>query len=276
MSIIRFAFTFLITLSIFSLIAQTPLKEAKRGTEVAAAWPGCDPAGDCTKMKLDEFIAQNLVVPVEAKGQNAGGVVLVEFVIEKNGTIGEIKTFHDPGYGLGTAAYNVINLMKEKKIKWEPAEDGGKRVASRYMVPVSFHLPMAPRVIEEKEVKEPAPSVYDVVDVMPRYAGCQDAANDTTNCTFLSVVKHIQTHLKYPDTARVLGAQGPVIVQFIIDSEGRVADPVVVQGLGHGCDEEALRVISMMPAWQPGLQGGKPVSVRMTMPILFQLPKKEE
>src|SRR5687767_14861648 len=96
-----------------SVLAQTPIAEAVRTPDHRARWPKCDTISDCTKAKLDDWIAQNLVIPSEAKAQNAGGVVLVEFVVEKNGKVGEVKTLHDPGFRLGVAASNVINMMKE-------------------------------------------------------------------------------------------------------------------------------------------------------------------
>jgi hypothetical protein len=93
---------------------------------------------DCTKLKLASFISSNLVLPSKAKAEGAGGLVAVEFVIEKNGEIGEVKALHDPGFGLGDEATRVVKLMVEKDIKWIPARKDGKKVPFRYMVPVPF------------------------------------------------------------------------------------------------------------------------------------------
>ena len=260
--------------SLTPIVAQTPIQEATRHADVTPQWPGCDKlVAECTKSRLTDFLQANVQLPPEAKAQGAGGVVMVEFVVEKNGTVGEVRTLHDPGLGLGTEARRVVSLMAEKKIKWEPAEVNGKRIPFRYMTPVSFNLarPVEVKEIAVEEVK--TPDVYDVVEIMPRYAGCEPSTADTIDCTFRMVLSHIQSNLKYPESAIAQGFQGPVVVQFIIDANGNVTNPWVTKGLATACDEEAIRVISLMPTWQPGIQDGKPVAVRMVVPILFQIPK---
>ncbi len=234
-----FAMLFLVLSA--SLKGQTPIGEACRSAELWPQWPGCDTGmSNCTKSKLTEFISSNLQIPTEAKAQGLGGVVMVEFVVEKNGTIGEVRTLHDPGSGLGSAAMNVVSLMKEKKIKWTPAEENGKRVAFRYMTPVSFNLSRPAEEMQKLVVEDiVTPEVYDAVDVMPMYAGCTRTETDTIDCTFIQMLRHFQTNLKYPDAALSLGTQGPVVIEFIIDEQGNIIKPLIKSGLGHGCDEEA-------------------------------------
>jgi TonB family protein len=258
------------------LSAQTPLEEAVRKADIPPAWPDCEPKlTDCTKSRLAEFIAANLQTPPEAKAQGAGGVVMMEFVVEKNGTIGEAKPVHDPGLGLGTEAARVINLMKTKKIKWTPAEENGKKVAFRYTVPVSFNLnaPNAPKSKVAETAKPPVNGVYNVAEVMPRYAGCDQVVKDSVDCTFAKVVSHIKTNLKYPEEAVKNKVQGQVVTEFVVDTNGTIIDPIIKKGIGSGCDEEALRVLMLMPPWIPGSQDGQPVKVKMVLPIVFQLPK---
>lgn len=275
-------YTFLLFSMAFSssvLLSQTPLAEAQRTAEMPPQWPGCTKeATDCTRSRLNQFIEANLQLPPEAKTQNAGGVVMVEFVVEKNGTIGDVRALHDPGFGLGTEAVRVVSLMKEKKIKWSPAEDKGKRIPFRYMIPVSYNL-------SKPAAKQPAPAVkpvelpqvFDVVEVMPMYEGCVSTPDDSIDCTFMQMIRHFKTNLVYPDTALKSGVQGPVVVEFVIDTYGAVTNAVVQKGIGYGCDEEALRLISLMPVWQPGRHNGEPVPVRMVVPVMFQIsqPNKE-
>lgn len=272
---------FFLLLCVFSVqlaSAQTPLSEATRKADLQPAWPGCDPKiPDCTKSRLLDFIAANLQIPMEARKENVGGVVAMEFVIEKSGTIGEIHAMHDPGLGLVSEATRVINLLNAKKIKFSPAEAEGKRVAFRYIIPVSFNVAAPPK--EKHEVKTmdvPADGVYDVVEIMPLYQGCEKAVEDSVDCTFRKMIAHIKSNLKYPEEAQKLKIYGQVMVEFIIDTTGTVTHPTIKQGIGAGCDAEALRVVSLMPNWNPGKQGGKAVPVRMKVPIYFQLPKEEK
>ena len=201
----------------------------------------------------------------------------MEFVIEKSGAIGEIHAMHDPGMGLVAEATRVINLMNSKKIKWTPAEADGKRVAFRYTIPVSFNVAAPPKEKHDaKTVGIPADGVYDVVEIMPRYQGCEKAVEDSVDCTFRKMIAHIKSNLKYPEEAQKLKISGQVLVEFVIDTAGNVTNTTIKQGIGAGCDAEAIRVISSMPAWNPGKQGGKAVPVRMKVPIYFQLPKEEK
>lgn len=273
---------FFLTLLIFStmatfLVAQTPIDEAVRKADVAPAWPDCEPKlTDCTKSRMAEFIAANLQIPAAAKEQGAGGVVMMEFVVEKNGSVGEVKPVHDPGLGLGEEATRVINLMKTKKIKWTPAEENGKRVAYRYTVPVSFslNLPKAPKTPPTTATVISSDQVLDIAEVMPRYAGCETATQDSVDCTFLKVLNHMKTNIKYPEEAMKNKVEGQVVTEFIIEANGSISNAVVKKGIGSGCDEEAIRVVNMMPAWIPGMQNGQAVRVKMTLPVVFQLSKK--
>ena len=80
-------------------------------------------------------------------------------------------------------------------------------------------------------------------------------------------------NLVYPQEAKDAGIEGKVFVEFYIEKDGTVCDAKVLRGIGYGCDEEALRVIGLMPKWYPGKQRGKAVRVRYTLPINFKLSK---
>ena len=83
--------------------------------------------------------------------------------------------------------------------------------------------------------------------------------------------KYLQKNLKYPEQARRMGIDGRVFVEFVVERDGSLTDVKAVKGIGAGCDEEAVRVVKMAPKWKPGKQRGRPVRVRMVMPILFRM-----
>ena len=83
----------------------------------------------------------------------------------------------------------------------------------------------------------------------------------------------IGKNVVYPQEAIDAGIEGKVFVEFYIEKDGTVCDAKVLRGIGYGCDEEALRVIGLMPKWSPGKQRGKAVRVRYTLPINFKLSK---
>jgi len=86
----------------------------------------------------------------------------------------------------------------------------------------------------------------------------------------------IGNNLHYPEAARKNNIEGRVVVRFVVHEDGSIGDVSVLRGIGGGCDEEAKRVVSMFPNWQPGKQGGKPVSVYYTLPIMFKLTSDKQ
>jgi len=85
--------------------------------------------------------------------------------------------------------------------------------------------------------------------------------------------KFLSLNLRYPSQALEGKVEGEVIVSFRIDEAGHVSEPVVLKGLGHGCDEEAIRVVKNMPDWVPARKNGKHVTVVYNLPIVFELPE---
>jgi protein TonB len=83
--------------------------------------------------------------------------------------------------------------------------------------------------------------------------------------------KFLQKNIHYPNQASEVGAQGKVWLSFIIEKDGHLSNIVVEHGIGHGLDEEALRVLKLAPAWKPGIQNGQAVRVKYTIPINFQI-----
>ena len=102
--------------------------------------------------------------------------------------------------------------------------------------------------------------VFKVVEKMPEYPSGMG-----------ELLKFLAQNIRYPETAKKENIQGMVVVQFIIGKDGTIIDPHVVHGIGGGANEEALRVVKMMPKWKPGLQKGQAVNVQFNLPIRFML-----
>ena len=115
-----------------------------------------------------------------------------------------------------------------------------------------------PVEVEEEEVDEQ--QIFQVVEENPEFPG------GMKEC-----MKFLNNNIKYPQISQENGVQGRVIVQFVVNADGTIVDPVVVRGVDPYLDKEALRVIKLMPKWKPGKQRGKAVRVRYTQPVLFRL-----
>lgn len=87
-----------------------------------------------------------------------------------------------------------------------------------------------------------------------------------------SLAVFIHNNLKYPQELKDTRTGGRVLIMFIVDKEGKVTDPVVLQGVDPVINEEAMRVVKMMPDWKPGTNGGLPVNRQYILPIDFVPP----
>lgn len=81
----------------------------------------------------------------------------------------------------------------------------------------------------------------------------------------------VANNIVYPVMARESNIQGTVYVTFVVEADGSITDVKIIRGIGGGCDEEAIRVVKMMPKWIPGKQSGKNVRVQFNLPIKFTL-----
>ncbi|MBK6729831.1 MAG: TonB family protein [Bacteroidetes bacterium] len=81
----------------------------------------------------------------------------------------------------------------------------------------------------------------------------------------------LSRNIIYPEYARNAQIEGIVYVSFVVNENGIIRDAKIARGIGGGCDEEVLRVLSLMPAWKAGMQGNSKVKVRYNLPVKFKL-----
>ena len=108
--------------------------------------------------------------------------------------------------------------------------------------------------------EEVADEIFTIVEEMAEFHGGSAA-----------FAKFLQKNVRYPNIARRMGVEGKVYVQFVVGKDGSLSEIKVLKGLGAGCDEEALRVMKMSPPWKVAKQRGKPVRLRMVIPLNFTL-----
>lgn len=115
-------------------------------------------------------------------------------------------------------------------------------------------------IVEEAPEEEVADEIFQIVEDPATPPGGYQAFYD-----------YVGKKLKYPAQARRMGIEGKVYVQFVVDKDGSLTEVQAVKGIGAGCDEEAVRVLSGAPRWSPPKQRGKPVKQRIILPITFKL-----
>ena len=111
------------------------------------------------------------------------------------------------------------------------------------------------------QTQQSATKAYEVVEVMPKFKGGESA-----------MMEFLMMNMKYPQAAVKAKQQGRAIVGFVVRKDGTVSDVHITKSAGYVVlDEEAMRVVKAMPAWEPGKQKGKPVDVKYNVPITFRL-----
>ena len=231
------------------------------------------------EVKLMEFIAKSINYPKEAIEKGIEGRVFVGFIIDVDGSVTDVKLLRGIGCGCDEEAIRVVKSLP----KWRPAKQNGVLIRVPFQLPVNFKLEdkmdkekgdkktvNADKVVSENEyfypssiegeVEDPENEVYEIVEQMPRFPNGID-----------TLMHYIAEQIKYPEEAKKAGVQGRVLVGFIVEKDGSISDVKVLKGIGYGCDEEAKRVVSSMPNWEPGMHRGKAVRVKYLVPVNFKL-----
>lgn len=213
---------------------------------------------------LMKYLSANIRYPEAAHKAGTQGRVTVQFVVGKDGSIGNVGILRGVDPNLDAEAIRVISGMP----KWKPGTQKGEPVNVRYTVPVMFRLTPEPvEKIDEMIVvgyRNPdAPvtgEVYETVDKMPEFPG-----------GMTGLMQHLSKNIRYPAEAHTNNIQGRVVVSVIINTDGKATNAQIVQGVAPSLDAEALRVATTMPDWTPGTKDGKPVNVKYTFPVVFRL-----
>jgi TonB family protein len=182
-------------------------------------------------------------------------------VVEKDGSLSDIKIIRDPGSGLGDEAKRVLSICPN----WQSGTQNGKNVRVQYTVPINFSLAGVPSPPIVKTYSYPPidttqGKVFSAVEVNPRFPGGEAAFGN-----------FLKSKIRYPSLAKENNVQGRVFIQFVVEKDGALSNLRVLRDLGDGLGAEAMRVLSLCPNWEPGTQNGVPVRVLYTVPVNFTL-----
>lgn len=151
-------------------------------------------------------------------------------------------------------------ILAELPQEFEVVKDD-KEVAKLSFVSVDEAKPLPPPApVAPAPVEEDIEEIFEVVEESPEFGPGADKLN-----------KYLADNIRYPELAQENGIQGRVIVQFIVERDGSIAQVQVVRGVDTSLDKEAMRVVKEMPKWKPGKQRGKPVRTKFTLPVQFRL-----
>jgi len=197
-----------------------------------------------------KYLSTHLIYPTTALRNRIGGRVTAQFIVERDGSLVDFKIIASPSDDLSLEAIRVLSMSPH----WKPAVQNGKPVRMQFTVPIKFTLPanLPPRDTS---------NVFEAVETVPAYPG-GTAAFD----------KFIKKNMQYPKAARKNRIEGTVYVQYIVEKSGELTDMHVERGINTDLDNEAMRIMTLPQKWwSPGMHDGKPVRVRLTIPIAFTL-----
>jgi len=227
-----------------------------------------------------KYMNGNLTYPEEARKNNIQGRVYVSFVVEKDGSITDIKVLRGIGGGADEESVKLLSAMP----KWHPGVQNGFVVRQQYTVPIKFTLtdptagttpastPKDPisNPVNDNHPADPASTsnlftnghneVFTKVEHSAEYPG---GINNLYH--FLSKTIH------YPTEAKQRNIQGKVYLTFVVEKDGTLTNIHALRDPGFGLGAEAVRAISQSPRWVPGEQNGHTIRQQYTMPISFSL-----
>ena len=208
---------------------------------VALEWNSVPSSDDMTTLDLDELVHEDEMIPMSIEEQLAQ----IEPEKPQAKEAEQLRIVDD----------NVEIAPQEEQVAEEEGE-GEDEALLKELQEEEDPKALMPMGIDPDD----NPLMFRLVEDLPQYPGGA-----------VEFMKWLTKNLQYPKLAQVRKTQGKVIAHFYVEKDGSITGLKIAQSLSRECDQEALRVLGMMPKWQPGVQNGKPCRTKVSIPIVFKL-----
>jgi TonB family protein len=219
------------------------------------------------KPQLKDFIKAEMVYPDKALKDNTEGTVILTFVVTKDGEMINPKVKQPVSPEIDAEALRLLGLLL-----WDPAEYRGMSLDEENEIEIEFSIKKYHRMTEHRgysnfilpfEPVDPSTKVYEAarLDKQPK------PVYDAKGMNFSSF---ILKNMTYPKDAIKQNISGAVSVFFVVETSGRISNIKIINGVGAGCNQEAIRLLNLLK-WMPGVKNGTAVRTKMTLTITFNL-----
>jgi len=217
---------------------------------------------------LQDFLCAEVVYPGEELSSGIEGKVVISFIVEQDGSVTNVSVKEKVDPDLDNEALRLFRM-----ILWEPAVSLGQPVASQNEFPVDFNIKKYNKHCRQRgygitayphEPVDTTNKVYEpaAIDKKP-YALFDEKG--------MSLEKFIANNIQYPDVAFRQSISGKVKLRFVVEPQGRASNIQVLESVGGGCTQEAIRLLQMI-RWMPGIKDQAAVRTFMKLEIEFKLP----
>ncbi len=226
---------------------------------------------DCFEESIVNHISKHKIYPKDAEERAIQGIVLVNFIVEKNGTF-SIKNIKSPHLLLEKEVRRIFKILPKVK----PGNHKGKMVRMEMNINISFNQveKVTRNFSNDNEefgmIEDPDDEAHFlIIEHVPLFKGCENEV-DKRACFLKNIDEHIAKNLIYPLEAKEKKIQGNVFVSFFIEKNGSITINNVI-GKNPILEKEARRVMELLPILTPGTQRGKPARMTMGKKISFKL-----
>jgi len=222
------------------------------------------------KRLLKEFIREEVVYPDKALQEKTEGTVVFSFVVNKDGSISELKIVQSVSPEIDKEALRIF-----KKILWNPATSIGRPVNYVYSFNIKFNIKKYRKICKARgytkltypfEPVDKSNKIYPLSELTRTPAPIFSSRNYNFSV-------FIANNLKYPEAAFRQSVSGVVKLKFVVEPTGLISNIIAEKSLGAGCTEEAIRVVKLL-RWNPGILSNKAVRAFMTLEIVFNVADK--
>jgi TonB family protein len=209
------------------------------------------------KEALYAYIGNNLIYPASDRIKKISGKVFVQFVVEKDGYVSNVKTLRGPSQSLNDETERLIRSAD----KWIPGSKNDTTVRVKYIMPITFSLPIDTVKLSDKDEEyNKTGEILSKAEEPPVFPGGLNA-----------FTKFLYARSNYPFAERKAEVHGRVIIQFVVEKDGCLSNMYAIRGPSQQLVNEVIRVLKLSPKWIPGKLAGMPVRVSYAIPVNFSL-----